>query len=615
MAARWCYCRRWNVYSVMLLLLLLVTAGMNMYIGVRMPVVYAASRLEQAFASAASDYEVPEPLLKSLCYMEGHLSNHGGRASMDNGYGCMHLMMNGHMHALSQAATLLHVDAAKLKTSLPLNIRGGAAVLHAYQRQLVPGVASRMTLRDWYPVIAAYSGATDRHVAQMYADALFALLRSGFYARAETGELVTLQPQNISMPVQTQGGLIRSGDGGAKALKAARPARQQRQKLASTLLDGCVSGDQHTDYPDAVDCILPPSTYDCNVVKGDAPCTYESAQRPDVDLPIQFVVIHDIEGTAKNALASFRKPKSRASIHYIVDSDGTVYQIVHESDIAYHAGNYWYNQRAIGIEHAGYASAGYSWYNATLYLSSARLTAYLLNKYHIPLDHDHILGHGTIPSPTLALSPNHVDPGPYWMWDYYFDLIHRQGVPLSAVSDNSSVVMLSLPTDIASQGSSDKAAQNYHYFALYDGPSTDSGLIPQASGSSLDETGNIEPGVSYVVTDMVPDPAGSGKMLYQIWYGVASRLHDKQPSKLASARQVWLAADPALVTRGHGVAVRLNRPTQIYGQPDTDAHYLIGDAPAGAVFVSPFVLDGNGGLWFAINFNHRQAWVPFSALD
>jgi hypothetical protein len=496
-----------------------------------------------------------------------------------------------------------------------LNIRGGAAVLHAYQHQLVPGAASTLTLRDWYPVVEAYSGATDRHVAQMYADALFTLLRSGFRARAETGELVTLQPQNIPVPLQTQEGLHRAGSVSPKGVQTARPARQQRQTHTGTLPDGCVSGDQQTDYPDAVDCILPPKTYDCNAVKDDAPCTYESARRPDTDLPIQFVVIHDIEGTAQTALASFRNPKSEVSIHYIVDSDGTVYQVLHENDIAYHAGNYWYNQRSIGIEHAGYAASGYSWYNATLYLASARLTAYLINKYQIPLDHDHILGHGTIPAPTLALSPNHVDPGPYWMWDYYFDLIHQQGIPFAPVSDDSRIVMLHLSSAIASQGSSDEGVHHSNYFALYTGPSTDSGLIPQASGGILDETGNIEPGISYVVTGEVRDPAGSGKMLYQIWYGVALHLHDdKNPSKLASARQVWLAADPSQLTTGHGVAIQLIHPTPIYSRPDVDTHYQIGDAPIGAIFASPFAITSGDTIWCAINFNHRQAWVPFSAL-
>ena len=81
------------------------------------------------------------------------------------------------------------------------------------------------------------------------------------------------------------------------------------------------------------------------------------------------------------------------------------------------------NEQSIGIEHTGFGATGYQWYNTAQYLASAKLVAYLLNKYHIPLDHDHIVSHGTVPAAFLKASPNHVDPGPYWLWDYYFNLI------------------------------------------------------------------------------------------------------------------------------------------------------------------------------------------------
>ncbi len=71
-------------------------------------------------------------------------------------------------------------------------------------------------------------------------------------------------------------------------------------------------------------------------------------------------------------------------MHYVVDTDGTVYQCLREKDIAFQNGNFWYNQRTIGIEHVGVDATGYQWYNATEYLGSAQLTAYLLTKYNIP---------------------------------------------------------------------------------------------------------------------------------------------------------------------------------------------------------------------------------------
>jgi hypothetical protein len=39
---------------------------------------------------------------------------------------------------------------------------------------------------------------------------------------------------------------------------------------------------------------------------------------------------------------------------------------------------------------------------------------------------------------------------------------------------------------------------------------------------------------------------------------------------------------------------------------------VIGDAPNDAIFASMFTVieDGTTNLWYEINYNHRQAWVP-----
>ncbi len=379
---------------------------------------------------------------------------------------------------------------------------------------------------------------------------------------------------------------------------------------AADLPVGCIN-DGNTDYPGAINCMVDPQKFDCNLVADKAPCTYEDATRP-VDYPINFVVVHDIEGTAREAINIFHNVHSAVSTHYIVDSDGTVYQILREHDIAYHAGNYWYNQRALGIENAGYAATGHQWYNATQYQAAARLTAYLLNKYSIPLDRGHVIGHGNVPSPSLALMPNHVDPGPYWLWDYYFYLINRYGIPYAPGALDVNIITVHPGTDQLPLGSGgQEVPQNYNYFPLYNGPSTASGQIPYAGGDALtDETGNVEPGISYAYIGVAIDPAGSGNIMYQIWYGTETHLHDQKPSHFASARPVWLAIRPAAVAHGVGHAILLNTTTKVYGRPVADDDYQIGDAPPGAVFDAILSLhDVDSGDWYAINFNHRQAWI------
>jgi len=556
-------------------------------------VMAAGGNANQTFDQASKESGVPVPILKALCEMEGHLSNHGGTASRDNGYGCMHLVKNTHGDTLDSAAKDLEVSTDQLKSDLATNIRGGAAVLRDEALQLASNHTLPTTLADWYGALAAYSHASTQNVAHMYADGVYKLINSGFTATTDTGESVTLAAQTVQPNVATAAGV----------------------KTASTLPAGCVN-DGKTEYPGAVDCIVP-SSFDCNTATGNNPCTYDSANRPS-DLPINFVTIHDIEGTAQDGLNVFQDINSGVSIHYIVDTDGTVYQLLHEKDIAFHAGNFWYNQRAIGIEHAGFDATGFLWYNAAEYMGSAKLVAYLLKKYHIAPDHDHVVSHGTIPSPALQFSPNHVDPGPYWLWDYYFKLIW-QDVVFNMKWRNDHIITLHPRTDQRPfGGGGTETAANFNFFYLYNGPSTRSGLIPQAgTGSDVtDETNNVEPDISYYYLDKVRDPAGTGDTLYEIWYGEADHTHDPTPSQFANAKLAWLAVPDGAADVGGGQLVKLNlsgaTAAKVYGRPTSNDFYQIGDAPNSAVFVSALtsIEDGTTNLWYEINYNHRQAWVP-----
>lgn len=571
------------------LLLFLCLASLVGQSSARAQVVSREGPLAQAFTRASSEFGVPAPLLEALCYMEGRLSNHAGQPSIDGGYGCMHLVQNSRVDTLDSAAGATHVNVAQLKASLPENIRGGAALLRRYALQLSASHTLPTTLAGWYGAVAAYSNSTTQGTARMYADALYKILNSGFTAAAESGEIISLAPQHVSPDTATASGV----------------------KAATTLPAGCTN-DTNTDYAGAVDCILNPSSFDCNLT---SPCTYNSANRPS-DYPILFITIHDIEGTVQDALNVFQNPSSGVSIHYIVDTDGTVYQILHEKDIAFHNGNYWYNQRAVGIEHAGFDSTGYQWYNAAEYLGSAKLVAYLLKKYNIPLDHDHIMSHGTTPAPTVGTTPNHVDPGPYWLWDYYFNLINQQGVNFPQYATKSNVLILHPSSSVAPLGSNGAETQaNFNFFNLYTGPSTTSGLIPNASGGSdiTDETYNVEADLCYYYVATATDSAGTGDTMYEIWYGESDQLPKSQSM---NGHLAWLAVPPGAAVNGYGTVVRLNgksrRNPVIYGEPVASSTYQVGDSLNNSVYDSPFTLTISGTLWYMINYNHRQMWMPSS---
>ncbi|WP_161982076.1 N-acetylmuramoyl-L-alanine amidase [Dictyobacter alpinus] len=573
-----------------------------------MPSVHAMSPINQIFEQAFSEFDVPVPILKAVCYLEGGLSNHNGIASADNGYGCMHLTENAEHTTLAQAAQDLNVDKAVLKTDLATNIRGGAAVLRDYKRLLSGSASVSSGLDSWSTVLGAYSGASAPDVEQMYADAVYKIIQEGFVATAEAGDRVTLSPQAVQ-PRPMHLTQIEHKYAGSQPL--VQPFQEE------ALPGGCKRNGQ-TDYPGAINCIVNAKTFECSKVPDKAPCTYESAKRPE-KYSLPFVAIHDIEGPAISALKIMHNVKSEVSVHYIVDSNGTVYQVVHETDIAYHLGNYWYNQHSIGIEHSGYAATGYRWYNATQYLASAKLTAYLLKKYHIPLDRSHVIGHGDVPAPMLSVAPNHVDPGPYWLWGYYFKLINAAGVPYpNKWARATNIITISPPSDRFLTGLNGReTSDNHNFFSVYSGPSTRSALAaPPGDHTGTDEVNNVGTGISYAYTNFTFDKAGTGYGMYQIWYGLETHLRDRKSSHLATARQVWLAVPPdSLNNGGNGIVVALNDDSKVYSKPDSDKKYQLGDAPDGATFVAGLKVQGEDDDWYEINYNHRQAWIPASNVD
>lgn len=106
---------------------------------------------------------------------------------------------------------------------------------------------------------------------------------------------------------------------------------------------------------------------------------------------IDRIVIHWMNGTLASADAVFSKP-SGTSAHYGIEND-QVHQYVAENKVAYHAGNYYMNQRSIGIEHSADPSRPAS--EAT-YQTSAQLVREISKRYNIPLDRAHIIKHSEV---------------------------------------------------------------------------------------------------------------------------------------------------------------------------------------------------------------------------
>jgi hypothetical protein len=183
------------------------------------------------------------------------------------------------------------------------------------------------------------------------------------------------------------------------------------------------------ECPSTITCIVVPAAYIAN--NGDVADygNYDITNRPS-DMAINSIVIHDTEGDLQSVLEHFKDPKAYVSCHYVVDRDGTVYQMVQNKNMAWHAGNWHTNMHSECIEHVGHAALGGTEYTTAMYEASAQLVRYLTDRYHIPRDRAHIIGHDNVQAIKASqIAGMHTDPGPYWDWESYMTMIGAPVLP------------------------------------------------------------------------------------------------------------------------------------------------------------------------------------------
>lgn len=625
-------CRpRFVKQATLLLALIAFLAGSMSSVAVR-----AQDRtLQESFASAAREWRVPEPLLLAVAYNVSRWEDHGGAPSVAGGYGPMHLLAPAALRGfggrgddllratspavnettLLTAAALLGSDPALLRSDAAQNIRGGAALLAQYARQTTGKLPTN--LADWYGAVARYSGAKDEAVAFDFANAVYATMRQGATRTTASGEQVTLQALSVAPNRAT-----------------ARPLLLRR---APSVRAECPSG---------LDCVYVPAAYQTNSSDPTDYGNYDYASRPDDGLPVRYIVIHNTEIDYNTTLRVFQNPANYVSAHYLVrSSDGQVAQLLRPKNVGWHAGNWYVNGESIGIEHEGIAIEGASWYSEQMYRASARLVRYLAQKYRIPIDRAHIIGHDEIPGPAPANQAGmHWDPGPFWDWAHYMELL---GSPIANGVPPADSPILTIKPDFASNrppmtycydqekdDCRDVPVEGANFIYLYSAPSFSAPLVTNSYlGGDPSRANNW---ANKAVTGQQFVSAGRQGDWQAIYYGGGvAWLYNPQNAVTAQSGGITITPKAGLESipvYGRAYPEHEAYPTGVVTQTIVPIYEM----PAGQTYVATDFVDGayywaptyaitpeaaphqvvrGEMLYYQISFNHRFAFVKASDVE
>ncbi|MFF4833846.1 N-acetylmuramoyl-L-alanine amidase [Streptomyces sp. NPDC001315] len=599
----------------------------------------SAERLQQAFATAAAEYHVPQSVLLGVSYLQSRWDAHDGAPSVTGGYGPMHLTdartaltraphhsegtedargdsarpallpdtkvpenteLPARLKTLPKAAELTGLSAEELRTDPAANVAGGAALLAAAQQDL--GEPLSADPADWYGAVARFSGADDTSTAAAYANDVYDVLRGGEERITDAGQQVALAAQPELTPDTAQLG---------------------RTGLRTTSADG-------TECPKSVSCEWIPAPYE---EFGDNDYgNHDLGDRP-ASQSIKYIVIHDTEGAWDGVLNLVQDPTYVSWNYTLRSTDGHIAQHVKAQDVAWHAGNWYVNAKSVGLEHEGFLTSPDAWFTEAMYRSSARLVKYLAKKYDIPLDRQHILGHDNVPGPTTGTVPGmHTDPGPYWDWRHYFELLDH---PFKRTAGKNGGLVTILPDYAANQpvytgcvtAGEPCAAHGSGEVRLYSDHDESSALIkdiglgttPTAGVNDL--SSRVSTGQQYAVADRWGDWTAIWYLGQKAWF----KNPKKEPTAVNAAGLVITPKDglDSVPVYGRAYPEKAAYPTGVPAQTVSPLpykvlagqRYAVGDEVPGEYYYAvTFTTDSHRvvvgtDLYYEIQYGHRVAFV------
>ena len=395
--------------------------------------------------------------------------------------------------------------------------------------------------------------------------------------------------------------------------------------------------------------------------------TFFPANRPFEGLFIDSVMIHDTEETYDGTVFAFTNPKATAAVQYAVSgennsSDPAVTQFAADKDWTRSVNNFWFNQHSIGVEHIGFALAPVGYFTKQLYERSADLVGWEVWKYRIPLDRAHILGHDNIPNSVDNPTVQHWDPGPYWDWPYYMDLVtaayrrwsHNAPPPRPEIP--SQYTRLNPRIRTISVGDESASAHDWFLWttgfqsaftnvyagdggrpdldALVRGASDPSTFIPSTTSGAAPTYDKLD-----FSCDNFPAPTDRSVIAPLSASDLRAKAAWGQEFALLGSKRVggvlydkinfsgttgWVRDSD---TRdGWGALLRFRGgadPTTLYSGPEYPASYLgstldtricpdtqYGFSRSGQTYVAQMQRSSQGRMWYQIDYNHRVAWVP-----
>jgi N-acetyl-anhydromuramyl-L-alanine amidase AmpD len=389
------------------------------------------------------------------------------------------------------------------------------------------------------------------------------------------------------------------------------------------------------DCPSSLGCDFVPAAYQQNGANPINYGNYSIAQRDGDGLDIRYVVVHDTEVDYATTLALFQNSRVYASSHYVVrSSDGHVTQMVENKNVAWHAGNWYVNTHAIGIEHEGLATDP-SRYTQSMYESSATLVRHLAAEYGIPLDRAHLIGHDEVPGPTADRIPTmHWDPGPFWDWARYMSLV---GKPIAPDTTTGNVVTIApnfatnTPPVRDCAAGRDLPSQPANFVYLHTAPDDGAPLFDDPGFDTASRSGGT------LCANDWGDKAMTGEQFYRVahrgdgWdaiYYAGNILWFKNPAAAPTA----FAGAGAVITPKAG-----KKSIPVYGKANPEGVYTptatAYSIPQGQSYVAYEKVEGDyyytsvygdlahtqvvktGTQYYLIRFNHRMAYVLASDVD